>query len=128
MHFIVYRLPVLLYMGLIFYESSGPIESPALEAIPDTVLHAAGYTVLYLLAFWAVHEGLAVAARRGGYWLPAMITVLYGASDEFHQSYVPGRVASLHDLAADAAGAVLGILLVAVLRRLYKKKREGIAP
>lgn len=115
-------------MGLIFYESSGPIESPALEAIPDTVLHAAGYTVLYLLAFWAVHEGLAVAARRGGYWLPAMITVLYGASDEFHQSYVPGRVASLQDLAADAAGAVLGILLVAVLRRLYKKKREGIAP
>ena len=127
MRFIVYRLPVLLYMGLIFYESSGPMESSTLERIPDTVLHGAGYTVFYLLAFWAVHEGLAVAGGRGGYWLPALITVLYGASDEFHQSFVPGRVSSLHDLAADAAGAILGIFLVVVLRRLYKLKAKGIA-
>ena len=128
MSFIIYRLPVLLYMGLIFYQSSGPIESATLQAIPDIVLHGAGYTVLYLLAFWAVHQGLAVVIGRGGYWLPALITVLFGASDEFHQSFVPGRVASLHDLAADAAGAILGSLLVVLLWWLYEMKERRIKP
>jgi len=38
-----------------------------------------------------------------------VITVLYGVSDEFHQSFVPGRTPDVADVAADAAGAALAL-------------------
>jgi VanZ family protein len=36
-----------------------------------------------------------------------LLTILYGVTDEFHQSFVPGRHASLLDLVADSFGALL---------------------
>ena len=38
--------------------------------------------------------------------------VLYGALDEWHQSFVPGRTASVADWGMDIIGVVLGYLLV----------------
>jgi VanZ family protein len=118
--FLPYRTPLLLYMGYIFYMSSGPVEAAAFSYFPDYLLHAAGYSVFYVLAHWAFHEGLPPVAGRGGYWLPWLATVLYGASDEFHQSFVPSRQCSASDLLADAAGGImgaLGVLLVVWLGR-----------
>ena len=40
--------------------------------------------------------------------LPLGIAVAYDASDELHQAFVTGRVASLGDLGFDVAGAVAG--------------------
>ena len=36
---------------------------------------------------------------------------LYGVSDEYHQSFIPGRFAMLDDVVADVVGSVLGALL-----------------
>jgi VanZ family protein len=52
--------------------------------------------------------------RRGGYWFPFLLTVFYGATDEYHQSFVPTRDASFLDLAADAIGGLLGIVWIAL--------------
>jgi VanZ family protein len=105
LRFAVYRLPALLYMALIFRASSGPITNPTLQRVPDYILHTLGYVPLYALLFWALNEGLAPRAGRGGYLLPLLLTMLYGASDEFHQSFVPGRDCSVYDWLADTAGA-----------------------
>jgi hypothetical protein len=37
-----------------------------------------------------------------------LLAVAYGITDEFHQSFVPGRSAELYDLYADAVGAIVG--------------------
>jgi VanZ family protein len=39
------------------------------------------------------------------------IALLYAASDEWHQSFVPSRDGTLHDVIIDGAGAGLGLLL-----------------
>ena len=44
---------------------------------------------------------------RGVVFLAATLTIciLYGIGDEFHQSFIPGRFASVADLIADTLGA-----------------------
>ncbi len=126
--FLVFRLPLVLYLALIFFFSSGPVTTPALKEIADYYLHAIEYCVLYFLMFWALHEGLQRKAGRGGYWLAALLTVLYGISDEFHQRFVPTRDASFADVGADAIGALLGTLLLAGFKKAISFFRpQGIA-
>lgn len=42
--------------------------------------------------------------------LPVLLCVAWGVVDEWHQSFVPGRVPSVSDVTADTIGAVLGAL------------------
>jgi len=111
------RWPVLLaWMALIFALSSIPNEfAPAPKPIPlDKLAHFCEYAALgFLLAgvAWR-HTG----QRRIGALLIAgaiVLGTLYGASDEFHQRFVPGRDPALDDLAADAIGSTAGALAAA---------------
>jgi VanZ family protein len=54
--------------------------------------------------------GRAVAA---GAWLAV---VAFGISDEWHQSFVPGRSADVLDVLADAAGGALGVAAALKMR------------
>jgi VanZ family protein len=122
--FLVFKSPALAYMALIFYMSSGPVNSPTLNAIPDYYLHSSGYSLLSVLLFWAWNEGLASKKEPGSYLFPVLITVLYGISDEFHQSFVPGRDSAAIDVMFDAIGAMLGVAIVRLLYRLISSFRR----
>jgi VanZ family protein len=54
----------------------------------------------------------------------AAFCILYAVADELHQLFVPGRAASPVDVLIDTGGALLGILLFALLRFLIRKKRS----
>ncbi len=112
-------LPALAYAGLIFWLSS---QADPLPFVPrpwlaqDKLIHAAEYAVLAALLV----VGLRLLGARP--WIAVLAAVIlasaYGASDEFHQSFVPGRDADVRDWVADTLGAVLGASLAhAVLRR-----------
>ena len=49
--------------------------------------------------------------RRNRGALAILLSAFYAASDEFHQSFVPSRTASLHDVLIDTAGAAFGLCL-----------------
>ena len=49
--------------------------------------------------------------RHCALWAWAL-AFLYAASDEWHQSFVPSRGSSFHDVLIDATGAALGLLLL----------------
>jgi VanZ family protein len=72
----------------------------------DKLVHVALYGVLA----WLV----ARARRMGGRpsrLLPVVVGVAaFGAVDEWHQQFIPGRSAGADDWAADAAGAALGVI------------------
>ena len=115
--FLLYRLPVVLYAGLIFFLSSGPVPSTELENIPDYYLHFSEYCLFYIVMFRAIHEGFRPLPGRGGYWLPAVLTIFFGISDEFHQMFVPMRDASILDILADSVGAAAGIAVALFYNR-----------
>lgn len=78
----------------------------------DKVVHTGIYAVLAGLWCW----GLAGAGPRA-LWLAFGLSAGFGALDEWHQSFVPGRSADVRDLAADALGAALALALVHAARR-----------
>ena len=115
-----YWLPPLIWMALLFFVSAqsdppGP-QQPLLNELYTTIGHFVAYG---FLAFWWYRALRRVPSLAGGGELHShvariafLVTVLYGASDEFHQSFVPGRDASLLDLMVDAAGAAGALILI----------------
>lgn len=104
-----YRLPTLALYAALFWQSSlpGTAQEP-LFPHDDKVLHFAAYSLLgFLTARWLAFD------RPEWSSLAIRVTAiaaccLFGLSDEIHQSFVPGRVPSAADLAADALGSVFG--------------------
>ena len=48
---------------------------------------------------------------RASAWLAWISVIGYALTDEYHQAFVPGRNAALGDVAIDALGGAIGILL-----------------
>lgn len=51
-----------------------------------------------------------------------LIAGLYGVSDEFHQSFIPGRGPAVRDVIIDIIGATIGVLLT----RKYSKSKLAL--
>ena len=88
----------------------------------DKPLHWLAYLGLAIVVVRALARGL---PRRIGFGLAATalaITIGYGATDEVHQMFVPGRTADLYDLMADAAGALVGTIACATWGRITSKE------
>jgi VanZ family protein len=101
--------PVVLWAAVIFALSAVPNLSTDL-GVWDTILrkcaHAAEYAVLALLLFRALGRELPVF----------LIGLAYAVTDELHQEFVRGRHASPFDVAMDAAGLALGLLILHATR------------
>jgi VanZ family protein len=97
-------LPAVAWAALIFVFSSIPDLGTGLggwDLALRKVAHAAEFAVLGAL--------LARATGRVGF--AVLLGVVYAAFDEVHQSFVPGRMGSPLDVAIDAVGVGLGILV-----------------
>jgi len=97
-------LPVLAWAAVIFVFSSIPSLSTGLGAW-DTLLrkgaHITEYAVLGALLYRALEREAAALAAG----------IAYAATDELHQHFVRGRHASPVDVAIDAVGLALGMLV-----------------
>jgi VanZ family protein len=102
-------LPAALYAGLIFALSAqvDPLSFlPPEVLLQDKLLHLLEYAALGALLVPGLR--LAGFSPGGALLLAVALASLYGATDEFHQSFVPGRTADLFDWVADTLGAALG--------------------
>ena len=109
-------LPALLYMLLIWWLSSQQVALP-IDSIPlrDKGVHLAEYAVLGACFAHAVAMTWPGRGLRGALtaWL---LATGFGLLDELHQAFVPGRSADILDLAADALGAAVAVIVVWILR------------
>jgi VanZ family protein len=112
--------PVVVQMALIFGASSLSDPGPLPAQVSDKTAHFAAYAVLGLLVIRALAGGRAEGVTWKRALLAVVLTALYGASDEFHQRFTPGRTPDLLDLRADAFGACVGVA-VGYVARLYRR-------
>jgi VanZ family protein len=147
--FVKYWLPVLVWMAVIFFASGdrrsmehssrliGPLLHWLLPHLSENDAHAVlvgvrkaahvtEYALLALLIWRALNP--AGTGARTWRWRRAAQTLLlvmvYAATDEFHQRFVPSREASVVDVLIDTSGAVLSLLFVWFLGRLVFTGRE----
>jgi VanZ family protein len=133
--------PALVLMAAIFWFSSMPANEvvrttrPVLDHAPRTVKVGVRVPVRWLKVGHVVGYALLGAAflhavRPVGIWAPGLALLLslgYAMTDEFHQTFRPGRSASVEDVLLDvtAAGAAIVVWMVAVwilnLRRKTNK-------
>jgi VanZ family protein len=113
--------PVAAYLVAIFLESSVSQVPELPTAVTDKDAHGFLYAGLALL----ILRALAGASWRN-VTIPAgvaavVLSAAYGATDEFHQRFVPGRTADLLDLAADTAGAAAAVAVVWLIARWRRR-------
>lgn len=103
------------YAGVIFYWSNQPsIPIPMRFPHQDKLLHFSAYFILGALAANAF-DGL---PGRRRFWVALAFASAYGVSDEFHQSFVPGRDVDFFDWLADTVGGAAGAFTYLRARRL----------
>jgi VanZ family protein len=112
--------PATAWAGVLFYLSSRPwdLEGPSFQ-ISDKVVHLVFYLVLGATLAWAGRH-----SRR--LWAPAaliLVGVVFAASDEWHQAFVPLRDSSVGDFVADTVGILMGFSIARwLLGRMRTRK------
>ncbi len=123
-----YWLPLAFWAILIFVGSSLPGEKFSgwqKIAFQDKIAHLIEYAIFgYLLARAFAPEG-ETRFRFRFFFLLVGISLFYGALDELHQYFVPGRTVSGMDLAFDGLGGALGLFLYIVRSKEGKIKKPG---
>ena len=108
--FLIYWLPPIIWAAVIFtFSSIADLESgltDALDMVLRKLAHMFEYAVLFILF---VRLGESKKYEPWTVYLASLICViLYALTDEWHQSFVPGRIGSLTDVGIDATGAIIG--------------------
>ncbi len=91
----------------------------------DKLIHMLIFGFLAVLILISFENATSSFLYHNARFLAIGITVLYGALDEIHQYYVPGRSASVWDWTADIAGAFILLFLFRLLRRRYLEYRKS---
>jgi VanZ family protein len=104
-------LPVALWAAVIFCfsaRSAAPhvSQDPPVQLAVQKLGHATEYAILAFLLFRALRRGHRLPVRDAAL-CAALLAALYGVSDEWHQSFVPGRQCLLSDMAIDATSGAL---------------------
>lgn len=109
-----YTITTFFYMLFIVYishilQDDLPAEASDIENI-DLLFHFVEYSVLGFLLFQSIYVDklLMINPLHGA----ILIGMLFALSDEYHQSFVPGRHMSLMDMIFDSLGIIFGSSLV----------------
>jgi VanZ family protein len=93
--------------------------------------HMAEYSILAILLWRALASEGQGRAQVSPPRLPVVVlllVLLYAASDEIHQAFVPGREAAVRDVVIDLVGGVTGLVLIWVFRGVRRRRQVNRAP
>ena len=108
-NYIIYQFPwQFLMLGLFFQSSISTLEFPDLGINWfDKILHFVVFGILGLLTSRGFMQMKSDFFRNNYAVLGMLLCIIYGAIDEIHQSWVPGRHSSIWDWVADTFGIIV---------------------
>lgn len=104
-----------LYCSFIFWLSSqSTLPTPMLFLHQDKIHHMGAYFIMGILAWRLFNQCFKRPIIT--FIISFCFCSLYGLSDEWHQSYVPGRDADVFDWLADSVGAFIALVTIQLIR------------
>lgn len=107
--------PILLW----FFPNLGDDKLAAVHFLTRKLAHFTEYAVLAYLARRALIGSPNKFLQRNWFQLALFLVATYALLDEFHQSFVPSRTASVYDSAIDVAG---GLTLLLIFRLVVQRR------
>ena len=119
--------PVVLMAAIFFFSAQPDLDSGlgAIDLIGRKIIHFAQYALLTFLWWRALRTRMPAPTAALAAFL---ISSGYAASDELHQSFVEGRHGTPVDVAIDAAGVAIAVLLATRGARAAPRPRAGGPP
>ena len=144
--FLKYWLPLLIWLGVIFIGSTGVLsaEQTSRFLVPffrwldpkisiATILsihfalrklgHVSEYGILAVLLWRALRGTLTSTRNVAIAFMVFMVSAVFAASDEFHQSFISSRTASSKDVMIDICGALVGLTICWIFGRARRAER-----
>ena len=92
------------------------------QPIIRKVAHLSIYTLvgIFIMSFISTYK----IHLKYKFLVSILVGLIYAGSDEIHQSFIPGRTASIIDVGIDTSGVLLGIILVLIIISAYKALTE----
>lgn len=122
------NLPVFLWAFLIYLGSSLPAAQVSSDRFVDFLAHKSAHLLEYAilgLLYYRSRLGDLKSFSRKEILQTLLFVTLYGAFDEYHQSFVPGRQSRAADVLTDFLGGLGGLSLWQVWRRRLKPKPKN---
>lgn len=126
-----YWIPPLLWSAVIFTFSTLPTVQTTDIFLGDFLFKKSAHVIEYGILATLLYRALINSNinTKKAMWYAVILSSLYGISDEFHQSFVPGRTPTLRDMLIDTAGAsifIFGIVgnierMPTLLKKLYTR-------
>ncbi|MFA5804873.1 MAG: VanZ family protein [Melioribacteraceae bacterium] len=119
----VIYIPLIVYWITLFILTTIPADNvPQLFENQDKYEHFIAYcglAILLSLALYFQKRSILISSKA---FLFALLFILaYGAVDELHQIFIPGRYCDFYDWLADSSGGILGIGIVFLFVRKISK-------
>lgn len=126
---VVYWLPPLVWMGLIYFLSSFHKLQASPVSWQDFVIRKTAHFLEFAVLFVLYNRGLAKSTQlpiKKRLFLTLALAVGYAMTDELHQTMVSGRTGRFFDIGVDSLGAVGGLLFVLRLVKLLPDRWQKI--
>ena len=118
-------IPLAIYWLILFIATSLPVERLPNIGLNDKINHFIAYFILAVLVnLTLIYQRKSRFLFKKAPLVTIIIGLLYGAVDELHQIFVPGRFADTLDWMADGLGTVVGVLAVYYLINRLKYRLE----
>jgi VanZ family protein len=117
--------PLVLYWVLLLTATSLPANDIPALGLYDKFYHLGAYTVLsFLLSLTLIFQRKSKFLFEKAGVAAIVISSVYGALDEIHQLFVPGRSAEILDWTADLIGACIGVYIIYLMIKRFKYPLE----
>ena len=118
-------IPLVVYWLILFTATTLPAERLPSVGFTDKINHFIAYFILAILVnLTLIYQRKSRLLFEKAPIATIVICLFYGALDEVHQLFVPGRSAETLDWVADASGTFAGILIVHFLINRFKYHLE----
>ena len=118
-------IPLIIYWVILFIATSLPVERLPSIGFTDKINHLIAYFILaVLLNLTLIYQRKSQLLFEKAPIATIVICLFYGALDEVHQLFVPGRSAETLDWVADALGTTAAVLLIYFLLNRFKYRLD----